>query len=217
MRLAGLAQCRWSRLTSNVRPHKVNRADAVADLKSTFAVLNADLDAALAYGRADNTPYAQRALVRAFFALVEGLCYQLRQVTLASLTGSDLLSPAEIAVLREERYSIDDRGKVKTSDAFLQFPQSLLFSLHVYCKNHGADFKVDTSGAGWQALRAATEARNRVIHPKSAESLSLTDPDLRALMDASRWWQATLLAMFRACAEADAYWQGQLSSTAREE
>ena len=195
----------------------MNRASAVAELKSTFAVLNADLEAAVAYGRLDNTPYAQRALVRAFFALVEGLCFQLRQVTLASLEDSESLSPAEITLLREERHAIDDRGKVKSNEAFLPFPQSLLFSLHIYCKNHGADFKVDTSGAGWQALRTATNARNRVTHPKSAGSLALTDPDLQALMDASRWWQATLLSMFEACEEADAYWQRQLSTTARRE
>ena len=191
----------------------MDRADAVAQLKSVWSVLNADLDAALAYGRQDNTPYAQRALVRAYFALVEGLSYQLRQVTLASLKGTDLLSAPEIALLREERCSLDNNGRHKVSEHFLPFPQSLLFSIRSYVKNHGAEFEPDTKLPGWSAMRRAIAIRNSVTHPKSDNALSLTDQDLQAFVDAAAWWKATMLGMFAACHEADDYWRHQLEST----
>ncbi|MBE2263877.1 MAG: hypothetical protein IAE92_14110 [Burkholderiaceae bacterium] len=188
----------------------MNRADAVAQLQQTWEILNADLDAAVKYGRLDNTPYAQRALVRAFFAAVEGLSFQMRQVTLASLAGTEFITEQEVQLLREVRHSLDEKGHPKETPVFLPFPESLLFSLSIYAKNHGAVFEVDKSQQGWQALRQATKVRNNVTHPKTPESLTLTSVDLQALMNASRWWQATLLSLFKACNEADEYWNAKL-------
>jgi len=37
----------------------MNRTEAVNRLKETWSILNTDLDAAVSYGRIDNTPYAQ--------------------------------------------------------------------------------------------------------------------------------------------------------------
>lgn len=190
----------------------MDRAAAVDQLKSVWAILSSDVDCAVEYGRTANTPYAQRALVRAFFAAVEGLSYQLRVVTLASLEKTEYLSTAEVALLREERYALDRKGHPNASQSFLQFPESLLFSLSVYAKNHGAAFEVGRNQPGWQALLCATDLRNNVTHPKSAASLNPTNEQLQALMDASRWWQATLLELFKVCDEADEYWRKKLGA-----
>ncbi len=181
----------------------MNRANAVTQLKQTWTILSADIDAAVEYGRLNNTPYAQRALVRAFFAAVEGLSYQMRQVTLASLAGTECLTEAEVHLLREVRYSLDQNGRPKQAPTFLQFPESLLFSISMYAKNHGAVFEIDTSLAGWQALRQITHIRNNVTHPKAPESLTLSDDNLKTLLNASQWWHETLLKLFTACDEAD--------------
>ncbi|HXG29588.1 MAG TPA: hypothetical protein VNJ47_12160 [Nevskiales bacterium] len=192
----------------------MNRAEAVAQLQAVWGVLNADLECALAYGRQNNTAYAQRALVRAWFALVEGLSYQLRQVTLATLHDTNILSASEIALLSEERYFVDDKGRPKTSEQFLPFPQSLLFSIRAYAKNHGAQFEADTAQPGWSAMRRAVEVRNRVTHPKAAKSLSLSEEDLQSFSEAAAWWKATMLSMFAACNEADEYWRRELEAQA---
>lgn len=187
----------------------MNRHESVNELKAVWSVLNGDLDLAVEYGRTANTPYAQRALIRAFFAAVEGLSYQLRQVTLASLSATDLLTRAERSLLAEERHFLNDKGLPKTVEAFMQFPQSLLFSIATYIKNHGASFSPDLSGPGWQAFRRAVELRNRVTHPKSFASLAPSDSDLEDLMAASRWWHTTMLEMFKACDKADESWKAE--------
>jgi hypothetical protein len=191
----------------------MHRNEAVDQLKSVWTVLSADLDCAVAYGQEDNSPYAQRALVRTFFAAVEGLSFQLRQVTIASLEGTDFLSTAELTLLREERFTLDRKGRPKISTAYLPFPESLLFSLSTYAKIHGASFEVDRVDSGWQAFLVAAELRDRVTHPKDASSLTPSNAQLQALMDASRWWQATLLSLFRVCGEADAYWFKKLGAS----
>ena len=192
----------------------MNRAEAVSQLKDVWAILSSDLDAAIQYGRKENTPYAQRPMVRTWFALVEGLSYQLRQVTLATLQGTDFLSTSEPALLKEGRYSINSKGCSKTSEQFLPFPQSLLFSIRAYIKNHGARFEADTKLAGWSAMLRSAKVRNRVTHPKSVTALELSEEDLRDVVEAAKWWKATMLGMFAACKEADDYWREQLEKTA---
>ncbi|MDP1862350.1 MAG: hypothetical protein Q8K52_00410 [Thiobacillus sp.] len=188
----------------------MNRRTAVAQLQAVWDILNRDVDAATSYGQFEKTPYAQRALVRAHFALIEGLSYSLRQVTLASLHGTEFLTEAEVALLREERYSIDEKGHPKAIQQFLKFPDSLLFSIRCYIKNHVATFDPDTQHPGWSAMRRAVKVRDRVTHPKTAESLDLSNEDLQSFADAAAWWKMTMLAMFAACQEADAYWRKQL-------
>ena len=185
----------------------MNRASAVNEMKATWAILNSDLDAAVEYGKQANTPYAQRALTRALFAAIEGLSYSLRQVTLVSLSGTKLLTEDEIVLLREVSIRVDEDGRIKAREAYLPFPQSLLFSVRMYVKNHGAKFEIDKSKNGWQALKRASAARNHITHPKSSASLTLTDGELRALMDAAEWWHSSMLAMFKACEEADRHWR----------
>lgn len=191
----------------------MNRAEAVSQLKNVWAILNSDLDAAIQYVRKYNTQYAQRAMVRTWFALVEGLSYQLRQVTLASLQGTDFLSPSEVVLLNEMRHSVSDKGYPKTSEQFLPFPQSLLFSIRAYVKNHGAKYEADMKLPGWSAMLHAAKVRNRVTHPKSVTALELSEEDLEAVVEAAKWWKATMLGMFSACKEADDFWREQLKKT----
>lgn len=189
----------------------MTRSEAVSELKALWSVLATDLDEASAYGRSNNTKYAQRALVRAHFALIEGLSYALRQVTLASLYGTKLLSEDEVVLLREERPSIDDQGRTKSNPQFLKFPDNLLFSIRCYVKNHGAKFEPDRSGSDWEAMRKAVKIRDRVTHPKTTASLELSDVDLKTFVDAAAWWKKTMLDMFTACEEADTYWSSALN------
>lgn len=192
----------------------MNRAEAVAQLKDVWATLNSDLDDAIQYGDEYHTPYAQRAMVRAWFALIEGLSYQLRQITLASLQDTLFLSPVEIALLKEERYSINDEGSPRSNEQFLPFPRSLLFSIRMYVKNHGANFEANTKLPGWLAMCRAAKVRNRVTHPKSVSALKLSVEDLKDVSDAVEWWKTTMLGLFTACKEADDYWCEQLERTA---
>ncbi len=185
----------------------MQRADAVEQLNSVYRILSADMDAAVAYSAEHSNPFAHRTVVRTLFSLIEGLAFQLRQVTIASLephTGS--LTLAELVLLREERYNLNTKGEPETSDNFQNFLPNLLFTIRSYGKNHGATFQADTSTHGWQAMRHAVNLRNRITHPKSVANLTLSDQDQKNLIEAAAWWKKTLLEMFDACDRADAEW-----------
>ena len=183
----------------------MNRAVTVEQLHAVYRILSADMDAVVAYGKANSTAFAHRTLVRTFFSLVEGLAFQLRQVTLATLEPYvGRLSVAEIALLREERYTLNSKGQTEAMENFQRALPNMLFTLRTYVRNHGASFAPDVSHRGWQAMQRAVAIRNRITHPKSVEDLSLSDEDQQLLVDASLWWKRTLMDMFDACDLADA-------------
>jgi hypothetical protein len=191
----------------------MNRTEAVAQLQQVFSVLSRDLDEIVAYGRETPSPFAHRTLVRAHFALMEGLAYQLRQVTLATLDQTEHLTAMEIALLKEERYGLDGKGRPQARENFQAFLPNLLFTIQCYLKNHGATYQPNTGHHGWEAMRKFVEIRNRITHPKSTSSLELTETDLKFVVEAASWWKATMLEMFAACAEADSYWKAKLAQS----
>jgi len=188
----------------------MKRSQAIEQLKAVYKVLAEDLNEIVAYGKKSPSPFAHRTLVRTHFALMEGLAFQLRQVTLASLQRKGVLSPEEILLLKEERPALKKNGKVESIDSHQRPLPNLLFSIRCYVKNHGATYEPDTSNSGWAAMREFVQIRNRVTHPKSTEDLDLDDKQLQYVADAASWWKATMLGMFRACEEADRFWRARL-------
>ena len=187
----------------------MNRFVAVNELKRVFVVLVNDLEDSLVLGRKDPTQFAHRTLIRTYFAYVEGLAFQLRQVTLASLKETDLLSPGELALLKEERFQLNHRGQPEARENFQQVLPNLLFSIRCYVKNHGATYQPDISHHGWECMKRAVEVRDRLTHPKSAEGLEVTDADLHVFNEGAAWWKKTLIEMFAACGEADEFFRAQ--------
>lgn len=193
----------------------MDRTAAVEQLKDVYRILSADMDAAMAYTAAHSSPFSHRTVVRTFFSLVEGLAFQLRQVTVASLEPHPgRLTVAELALLREERYSLNNKGETEASENFQRILPNLLFTIRCYGKNHGASFEPDTSHHGWQALQRAVTIRNRITHPKSISDLTIGVEDQQSLIDASAWWKKTLFDMFNACDQADAHWQAKINESA---
>jgi hypothetical protein len=187
----------------------MNRAETVNELKRVFEVLADDLEDALALGRQSPTQFAHRTLFRTYFAYVEGLAFQLRQVTLASLQNTQLLSEGELALLRESRFQLNHRGQPEERENFQQFLPNLLFSIRCYVKNHGATYQPDIGHHGWECMKKAVAVRDRLTHPKSAQGLEVTEEDSQVFAEAAAWWKRTLLEMFAACGEADEFFRKQ--------
>ena len=184
----------------------MERADAVEELKRVYSVLNGDLVAARAVTVRDPSDFNKRTLVRTCAALVEGLSYQLRQVTLVTLDKEQTLSDGERAVLQETRHSLSGQGTVEERDNFQATLPMLLFTLKVYAKNHGAEFEPNTKDNGWNCLRKAFALRDRLMHPKSEQDLLVTDDIGTDFMAGIKWWDDTVFALLAKCEEADKQW-----------
>ena len=180
---------------------------ASKELKSVFGVLAADVETALALGRLERTDFAERTLLRTYFAQIEGLCFCMRRVSLACADYvPKLLSQGEIAILREKKFTLDKKGEVESAREFSKLLPSILFSLRCFAKVHGAVFQPDTSSAGWCALQEFVKVRNGLEHPKSMADLRLSDEHLEVAMIAAAWWKSTVLSLFQVCDAANTFW-----------
>jgi hypothetical protein len=137
---------------------------------------------------ADPATFSQverRLLVRSVFSFIEALIYRLKVGTL--IEGPGKLSAGEVALVKEEDYELDDSGTVKIRRARLRFLSNFRFAFKVAAKASEVDFDVDVSGGEWQALRDALSVRDRLMHPKLAADLMVTDDEVRNAMKAYHW------------------------------
>ena len=152
----------------------MHRPEAVAELKRIYAALKDDFNSAKSAVLLDASGFNKRNLVRTTLALIDGFAFQIRQVTLATLDSTELLTDGDRAILREERYQLSSKGQPEVRENYQKALPLILFFLRVYAKNHGAEFTPDTSVNGWNCLQQAVEIRDRVTHPKSLSDLDRT-------------------------------------------
>lgn len=181
----------------------MNRSESVDELKRVYAVLNTDLQLARKATLNDPSEFNKRTLIRTCAALVEGLSYQLRQVTLATLKETNLLSDGELAILQETKHQLSEQGQVKEKGNFQSTLPMLLFTLRVFAKNHGASFSPNTSDNGWNSLRNAFALRDRLMHPKSFEDLHVSDEAGAEFTAGIQWWDSSVASLLAACDTAD--------------
>jgi hypothetical protein len=194
----------------------MDRPGAVTQLQRVFTLLGEDLDRAVDFGKREPGQFALRTLYRTYFAFIEGVSFQLRQVSLATLKDTDLLSDAELALLREERFQLNHKGVPETRENFQSFLPNLLFSIRCYVKNHGGTYEPDIGVAAWESMRKAVAIRDRLTHPKSEEGLHVSEDDERHLIAAAGWWKKTMVEMFAACGEADKHWRAKFKESGNE-
>jgi len=186
-------------------PRMTPRSAAVNELKSTYTMLKGDVDAAVVFGKANGTQFARRTLVRTLFAFIEGLTNQLSSVAAASApTETGIFSAGELAALREESYDVNEQGLVETRAARISLKRRIRLAFRCYPRIHGASFNADLGGQGWSALQDAIRIRDRLTHPKGDADLSVSDSDLTLVGTASGWYQDSIVALLKACQDADA-------------
>lgn len=182
------------------------------ELKSTYSVLGADFDAALAIIKEqDDSQFARRTLVRTLFAFVEGLNNQLASVAAASEVG---LSGGELAALREETYEVNDKGEVVIRSARISLKRRIRLVLRCFPRIHGASFQPDFGGqGGWESLHEAIRVRDRLTHPKAGADLHVSESDIiKHVAGAFRWYKSTIVGLLKACQDADSTGDHHISS-----
>ena len=130
-----------------------------------------------------DNPCNRRAYVRALFAQIEADIFVQKQGMLKDTTG---FSEAEIAMLREETYSID-RGKARIQTKFISIEDNFRFVLAMRNRNAKDKYQESFDGEGWHSLKKAIEIRNRLTHPKELADLTVSDSDMTLIRKAGFW------------------------------
>jgi hypothetical protein len=136
----------------------------------------------------------RRATVRAFFAEVEAITYELKQFAYAAREIPGIgFSPGDIEALTEETYELNERGKSTPRKAKLPTLANLRFAFDAYGRAVFSDYELDVTGQGWQFMKTAIDVRDRLTHPKGAASLLVTRKDLEAVVYASAWFRSSVI------------------------
>ncbi len=86
---------------------------AYAEFNAAIEILHDDVEFCARELNKSDLPVWRRALVRALFAMVEGVIYRMQQIALnASHQPRVTFSPGELQALSEKSFELDGNGKV---------------------------------------------------------------------------------------------------------
>lgn len=147
-----------------------------------------------------DTPANRRALVRLVYSFIEGHVYQMKQYAVfVHRTVRPIFSDAELALLTERTYRLNDRGQAEEHSRFLKLPHNLRFAFDAFARAHGLSSTLDVSGKGWAAFKAGRTIRDRLAHPKTVDSLDVSSEEVATVEHALDWFATSSGDLFRRC------------------
>jgi hypothetical protein len=140
----------------------------------------------------EDEQFRRRTLIRTLFAVIEGTIFALKHLLLEEHRVGILdLSPAEYAVLAEESYRVDQRGKLRGSVRYPSLKGNIKFTFSMYALARGASSEFTkplAEDSRWQSFCNAIDIRNRLMHPKSADDLIVSDLEWKDVQASREWF-----------------------------
>ena len=168
--------------------------DIIDDAEHLNAYLIKDVEAACKNCQADRSQFNRRTVVRTMFASLEAMTFGLKQSILKMAPRS--LSPADVALLQEETYTLDNKGEVQAQPKYLQLEFNFRYAVKKFAEVFELNMELDCGGNEWRVLREAVKTRNRITHPKSAHDCHVSDDDLDKLELGYNWAGNTILRCY---------------------
>lgn len=165
----------------------------IDDTHEIRVALTGDLDE-LAGPINKNHQGARRAFVRGVFSLIEAMTYRMKASALA--IGKEMLDPAEVLLLEEREFTLEDSGALREKSPKLKTLPNLRFTLAMLVKASGCDWAPKYGGAGWAAVNAAIRTRDRLMHPRELKDVEVTDEQVQDAVRAMAWFTATQVKLF---------------------
>jgi hypothetical protein len=136
----------------------------------------------------------RRLLVRSIFAFIEAVSFALKSEAIRG-SGKNVPTPEELSIAREESFDLDDRGHIKKTKAKLRTIPNLRFAFHLYSRISGFEYELDSSCTEWQRLVESLKVRDRLMHPKSLNDLTITNDEIASALSAYLWFEAEVISL----------------------
>lgn len=160
------------------------------DPRRLLVPLADDLDELLTSLHQDkSSQFARRMYVRALATFVEAwinaikrLCFETATVAIEPLT------QAELALLRDVGFDLNDKGEAVENVKFLKLDRNFRFAFATYAKLMGSEVRLRTDQNGWELFREFIRLRNRLTHPRDPSELTVSDTELDRVEKAGDWF-----------------------------
>ena len=167
------------------------------ELPKTFThTLVGDVVTAETRWRDGNVEVVRRDLIRAVFAAVEGLNWQLRQGLVATHSNHLSLNHHEVAALLDETYAVNERGEISPQPRFIPLSSAIRMVVRIISRIR-PEYTMDFGHVGWSLLKKSIEARNRIVHPKSLNDFNVSDDEVKDALRAFAWFLAYVIEVMR--------------------
>jgi hypothetical protein len=101
-----------------------------------------------------NDRILRRARVRSLFAFVEGVSSALKSIAFQKRDSANVnFSVGELALLQDEDYILDDKGKVKTLAAKIRTENNIKFAFNAFARAGLVEYELEVDGAGWDSFK----------------------------------------------------------------
>ncbi len=170
-----------------------NLGKTLKELLDVSEVLRQDIESLFAAYRDDwSSQPLRRMFVRAYWSMIEGEVFCLKQFTLRSCElGGKSLSAEEHVFLSESRAIVDEKGSALLKHVYVDTLSNLKQTLKISASKFELKWAPDFSTQGWKNISLSLELRHRITHPKTAAELTISDSELTTQKEAFAWFLET--------------------------
>lgn len=139
----------------------------------------------------------RRTLIRALFAFIEGSAFFMRQLLLDDAPPGTL-DPQTTLALSEVQVEINGGGTVQTKPMRAGAMKMLKLTLNCFVRAYSMQVRDICSGPQFEALTRSVRVRDRLMHPKSAACLTVTDDEIKDAVSGFAWFSLQLMECLKA-------------------
>jgi hypothetical protein len=147
----------------------------------------------------NDTQFARRNWVRAYFAWVEAMCFLLRRFVIEKKFQKRVIRPADIpefSALSEIKYSVTPKGEAVAEPANSKTRDYIGFSLMACSRLFGLGLSIDRGSKHFQNFDLALRVRDRITHPKTLAEITISNDDVKAVKEFKGWFAAHIEVLF---------------------
>ncbi len=101
---------------------------------------------------------------------------------------SQVTTDGELSMLLDQVPSVKGSGEIDTTTTFLDFRRNVKFALRSATRIFDARLELNlATDCGWNALSEAADIRNRLVHPKPGESMSVSNDEVEIIRAGYSW------------------------------
>jgi hypothetical protein len=140
---------------------------SIEELTKPLFAISDDLKRSESELLANDDSYSRRNYIRALFAAIELSVFVLKRTLLVAASSCpSKLTSADLDLLREETFDLDNTGKVRTQKKFLKLADNLRFTIRCVDKHFGLSLRFNPGDRNWVDFKKTLAIRNRITHPK---------------------------------------------------
>lgn len=134
-----------------------------------------------------DTQAARRNMLRTFVAAAEGISWVFRMQILAIAKECDASSPAIEMAFAEAAYTVTAAGEIREQARFVPLTAMIRLTTKV-AQSYCPDLVIDFGLVGWEDLKRAIAARNRITHPKGDDDFLVRKHEIDAAKSGFFWF-----------------------------